>query len=210
PISAFECMSCKADISLEKYHDGEIDDYDEKDKEMFIRCPECNEYNKIEGEKFKKIQVCSVCGRTGISRIGKRGIIYGWQLKKMDVIENEEPVQDEPKVEPRTEEDPNSIKCVILTNARDGKEVKIPFGLHKLGAYGDCNPDYFWDLEYIDNEHAIVEVGKDAVFITDNNSMNHTYINRSNTALKPQEKAILSHGDILTLADQDFKVRVCR
>lgn len=81
-------------------------------------------------------------------------------------------------------------------------------GKHMIGAYGNIESEYFWNLNYVSGKHAVIEVTNTEVYVTDNNSRNFTYINGNR--LFPNNKNILVDGDELTLADQKFEVSICR
>ena len=111
-------------------------------------------------------------------------------------------------IEDKEDIDDGSISALRLINQRDGKIILIPNGKYMIGAYGDIETDYFWNLNYVSGRHAVIEVTNKEVSIIDNNSKNFTYINGNR--IFPNNKNILIDGDVLTLADQKFEVSICR
>ena len=191
-ISLFQCEKCDTDISMQPY----VEDFSEPRK--YIKCPSCGELHEIIGH-FKKINVCKKCRSHKIHDCGREQII----------VEGEENLVDEEKTENKSEQEPKTFEVVLL-NLFDNKRIRLGRGTHLLGASGDCEKEYFWNLQYVSGKHALVEVDDKRIFITDMGSRNHTYINHAPDPLSPHMKIEITEGDIVTLADQDFRVTICR
>lgn len=101
------------------------------------------------------------------------------------------------------------ISYIEFVNNNDGKVIKIGRGKHILGKLGDVESDYFNEKRYIGRQHAMVVVDETGVYIEDWNSTNGTRIN-GEMIYKRQGKMRIVNEDIVTMADQNFEVRICR
>jgi predicted RNA-binding Zn-ribbon protein involved in translation (DUF1610 family) len=193
PVKSTVCVKCGMDLSLVPVEITE-DAKELKKSRLYKICPTCNKQVEIANEK-EKVKECPFCGNDAIKKLTEDAVI-----KEEITIDNANPVVSE-------NEEKEKI-FVRLTNNADGKEVNIYEGEHIIGAYGDCETEYFWNLKYVGGRHAIIDVSDEGIYITDNNSRNFTYINKKR--IFPQKKTEIIDGDIITLADQDFEVRICR
>lgn len=193
PANRFTCVTCGTDISLLPI---KIEDKKLTNIRWFKICPVCNNEVDIKNEK-EKIRQCPYCGNDAIKRLTEDSV------QKQEI--NQEQIDNK-------EKDLNMndarISVLRLINQRDGKNILISNGKHMIGAYGDIEPEYFWNLNYVSGQHAVIEVTNTEVYVIDNNSRNFTYINGNR--LFPNNKNILVDGDELTLADQKFEVSICR
>ena len=193
PANRFTCIECDADISL-------LPIKTENEKLSSIRyfkiCPVCKHEVDIKNEQ-EKIRQFPYCGNDAIKRL------------TVDSVQKQEISQElTENIEDKEDIDDGSISALRLINQRDGKIILIPNGKYMIGAYGDIETDYFWNLNYVSGRHAVIEVTNKEVSIIDNNSKNFTYINGNR--IFPNNKNILIDGDVLTLADQKFEVSICR
>lgn len=101
------------------------------------------------------------------------------------------------------------ISYIEFINNNDGKVIRIGRGKHILGKLGDVESDYFIEKKYIGRQHAMVVVDGTGAFIEDWNSTNGTRIN-GEMIYKRQGKMRIVNEDIVTMADQNFEVRICR
>ena len=101
------------------------------------------------------------------------------------------------------------ISYIEFINNNDGKVIRIGRGKHILGKLGDVESDYFIEKKYIGRQHAMVVVDQTGAFIEDWNSTNGTRIN-GEMIYKRQGKMRIVNEDIVTMADQNFEVRICR
>ena len=74
---------------------------------------------------------------------------------------------------------------------------------------GDVENDYFSEKRYIGRQHAMVVIDERGAFIEDWNSTNGTRIN-GEKIYRNQGKMRIVNEDIVTMADQNFEVRICR
>ena len=162
PANRFTCIECDADISL-------LPIKTENEKLSSIRyfkiCPVCKHEVDIKNEQ-EKIRQCPYCGNDAIKRL------------TVDSVQKQEISQElTENIEDKEDIDDGSISALRLINQRDGKIILIPNGKYMIGAYGDIETDYFWNLNYVSGRHAVIEVTNKEVSIIDNNSKNFTYIN---------------------------------
>lgn len=192
PISRFSCESCNADISMEPFLEQK-----EPKARMYKICPTCNAHVDIKS-KTEIVKFCPVCRSDAIHRLGE------------EQVETEQAEARQDGGGELLKEDSSEKKRAgaVLRNKRDGVCVFVGEGTHMIGAYGDCEPDYFWNLQYVSSEHLIMKVTGEKVFATDNNSKNHSWVN--DECLRPYKETELMDGDILKLADQYFEVELCR
>lgn len=199
PANRFTCVTCGTDISLLP-----IKIEDEKLTNTNIRyfkiCPVCNHEVDIKNEK-EKIRQCPYCGNDAIKRLTEDSV-QKQEINKEQKINNTENKETDLNLNKA------GISALRLINQRDGRDILIPNGKHMIGAYGDIEPEYFWNLNYVSGQHAVIEVTNTEVYVMDNNSRNFTYINGNR--IFPNNRNILVDGDILTLADQKFEVSICR
>lgn len=190
PVKNIVCQKCRMDLSFVPVK--VMEDKEELNRiRLYKICPTCKRQVEISDEK-EKIKECPFCGNDAIKKL------------TADSVVKEEVMADDIK---ELQKMPERI-LVRLINKADGKEVNIYEGEHIIGAYGDCESEYFWNLKYVGGKHAIINVSEEGVFITDNHSRNFTYINRKR--IFPEKKMKIVSGDIITLADQNFEVEICR
>ncbi|MBU5477688.1 FHA domain-containing protein [Eubacterium sp. MSJ-13] len=101
------------------------------------------------------------------------------------------------------------INYIEFVNNNDGKVIRISKGKHVLGKLGDVESDYFSEKRYIGRQHVLIIIDGTCAFIEDWNSTNGTRIN-GERIYKSQGKMRIVNEDIITLADQNFEVRICK
>lgn len=196
PANRFTCVTCGTDISLLPI---KIEDEELTNIRYFKICPVCNHEVDIKNEQ-EKIRQCPYCGNDAIKRLTEDSV------QKQEI--NEEPIENIEDKEKDFNINDAKISALRLINQRDGRNIVIPNGKHMIGAYGDVEPEYFWNLNYVSGQHAVIEVTNTEVYVIDNNSRNFTYINGNK--LFPNNKNLLVDGDVLTFADQKFEVSICK
>lgn len=134
------------------------------------------------------------------------------QYEQSDETENDGIIEKSYGQEIKSEEQRSGLKkigYIEFINNNDGKVIRMGRGKHILGKLGDVESDYFSEKRYIGRQHAMVGVSETDVFIEDWNSTNGTRIN-GEMIYKRQGKMRIVNGDIVTMADQNFEVRICR
>lgn len=101
------------------------------------------------------------------------------------------------------------ISYIEFINNNDGKVIKIGRGKHILGKLGDVESDYFSEKRYIGRQHAMVVVDETGYILRIGTVLNGTRIN-GETIYKRQGKMRIVNEDIVTMADQNFEVRICK
>ena len=203
PISSFVCEKCNADISMEPFSEQR-----EAEVKMYKICPTCNAHVTVKS-KTEILKFCPQCHSDAIHRVGEEQV----EVEQEGEVEkdSESGTDSGENAGSRTESDRKinkEKKGVILRNRQDGMRVFVGSGTHLLGAYGDCEPDYFWNLQYVSSEHLVIKVAEGRVFVMDHNSRNSSWINGER--LLPDVETELMEGDLLKLADQYFEVEFCR
>ena len=214
PIAFFECGNCGRDLTDTPYSDTNANDGIEK--KAYIECPSCGEKYYIQGGKYKKILLCKKCRSPQINTLTEDDIQYESQDQTKQntgsEVEEELEISDDNGLKKATGskkqlKDEGIISQVLLTNIEDGKKIAVDPGKAVLGAYGDYEPDYFWNLNFVSGRHLIMNVTGDSVKINDTQSTNGTKINGK--MIRRAVEYELSNGDILTMGDQDFRVKIC-
>lgn len=101
------------------------------------------------------------------------------------------------------------ISYIEFINNNDGKVIRISRGKHILGKLGDVESEYFSEKRYIGRQHALVAIDDTGAYIEDWDSTNGTRIN-GEPIYKRQGKMRIVNEDIVTMADQNFEVRICK
>ena len=148
-----------------------------------------------------------------------------YELEDMLGLEHKEVVEEEDEedttVEAETEEDKNDADVETeevpptvskpeiepyLIRLSNNQEIKIDKDSFYIGK-DEKNVDYcISDNLAIDDKHAyIIRHGKE-YFVVDNNSKNHTYLNR--VLIGTDEEVFIPHGAQLRFADEDFEFRM--
>lgn len=233
PISRFSCVNCGADISMEPFAEQK-----EPEIRMYKVCPACSAHVavKTKADIIKFCPVChsDAIHRVGEEQVridqteeisgkerdldnlnvrGEHSEIHSYESQNQRTLEN---ASFSSEISEKTDDknadlkDDNSWKKrgIQLRNRNDGMCVFVGNGRHMLGAYGDCEPDYFWNLQYVSSEHLVIKVTGDKILVMDNNSKNHSWINQER--LQPYMETELMEGDVLKLADQYFEVELCK
>lgn len=206
PISKFSCVNCGADISMEPFAEQK-----EPEIRMYKVCPACSAHVAVK-TKADIIKFCPVCHSDAIHRVGEEQV----KIDQTEEISGKEHDLDKLNVRGQHAEKTADLKNdnrwkkrgILLRNRNDGMCVFVGDGRHMLGAYGDCEPDYFWNLQYVSSEHLVIKVTGDKILVIDNNSKNHSWINQER--LRPYMETELMEGDVLKLADQYFEAEFCR
>lgn len=220
-MSLFRCRVCNEVFPVESIEvDAMKDDTEDRNK-WYIKCGSCGAWIAFE-DKNDIPTSCPECYEVGINNVGEDSILsleeYLLETNEMrdDVqVENDKVGKDysaEDKI--RTDEftekkDNNSERYIELINNGDRKVIRIDQGKHILGKLGDIESDYFSQKKYIGRQHAVVTVDDTGAFIEDWNSTNGTKIN-GEAIYKRQGKMRIVDEDIITMADQNFEVRICK
>lgn len=91
---------------------------------------------------------------------------------------------------------------VKITRRRTGQSMVINKELFRIGSEGSFVDFFIGDNPAIGSCHADIFVDGGLYYITDRNSVNHTYVN--GTMAPPMQAVQLGNGCVVTLADEDF------
>lgn len=198
PVNNLVCNQCKVDLSLVPVEVIEDEDSTNSGNiRLYKICPVCGNHVTVKDEK-EKVKECPICGSDAIKRLAEDSV----RREITDKIYQ----NDQPELKEATTNEENNL--IQLINKSDGMKINLKKGIHVIGAYGDCENEYFWNLQYVGGKHAIIDVSEKGVFIEDNHSRNFTYINKRR--IFPNKKEEIKDGDIVTMADQDFEVKICK
>lgn len=100
----------------------------------------------------------------------------------------------------------NQQSTVSITQIRSGRKMNIQKASFRIGKQ---NADFcIADNHTVSRNHADILVMQDGVYIRDNNSLNHTYVNEQIVPAGGNRK--LEDGDILRLSDEKFVITVSK
>lgn len=95
-----------------------------------------------------------------------------------------------------------SRQVVKLTRRRNGQSMMINKEVFHIGREGSFVHFYIGDNPAIGAIHADIFADEGQYYVSDRNSLNHTYVNGVMVAAGQPRK--LQSGDVITLADEDF------
>lgn len=93
-------------------------------------------------------------------------------------------------------------QVVKLTRRRNGQSMMINKEVFHIGREGSFADFFIGDNPAIGAAHADIFLDAGQYFVSDRNSLNHTYVNGSMVAAGQPRP--LRSGDVITLADEDF------
>ena len=131
------------------------------------------------------------------------------EVNKPEEVVKPEPIMMKPLAAGKPAGSQAEITGVELINKDDGKVIRIKPGEYMLGRKGNIESDYFSGKRFIGREHAMIYVNESGFFIQDWDSTNRTRIN-GEFIYKSQGKMRVLDSDVITMADQNFEVRICR
>lgn len=93
-----------------------------------------------------------------------------------------------------------------LIRKRNNERIPLNKALFRLGRDADYNDYAIVGNRYIGHSHCHIICRDGEYFVADDNSKNHTKVNQEQV-MPGQEKKI-AHGDIISLADEDFEFKL--
>ena len=102
----------------------------------------------------------------------------------------------------------NGMESYYITRVKNGQKVRINKDLFRIGRSGEVADFYIGDNNQIGREHAFIIKADNSIFIKDNNSRNHTYVN--NVMVQAGERVELKNGDEIRLANEVFAIDIER
>lgn len=234
-MTIFICPKCKRPYETVS-DDSDIEDKNSNEK-WYIRCGSCEEWIPL-ADKADIPKACPVCNDADIKNTGEDSILSEEEYllvigeikseneleenesapndkeekagsEKLDNIESDSNNQFDASESDAHKSGTGEISYIEFINNNDGKIIRIGRGKHILGKLGDVENDYFSEKRYIGRQHAMVVIDERGAFIEDWNSTNGTRIN-GEKIYRNQGKMRIVNEDIVTMADQNFEVRICR
>lgn len=95
---------------------------------------------------------------------------------------------------------------VVLTRLRNGQKMTIDKEIFRIGKSSSFVDFYIGDNRTVSRSHADILLQEQGVYIQDNNSMNHTYVNEK--MVLAGERIPLSDGDKIRLSDENFLITI--
>jgi hypothetical protein len=95
---------------------------------------------------------------------------------------------------------------VYITRVKNQQKMEIAKQMFKIGRSADTADFYVAGNGMVGREHAFILTEGGKVFIKDNNSMNHTYVN--DVMVNAGERVELKNQDIIRLADEIFEITI--
>lgn len=102
--------------------------------------------------------------------------------------------------------DDRQERCIVLTRLKNGQRMAIEKECFRIGKASSFVDFYVGDNRTISRSHADILVQAGNVFIQDNNSMNHTYVNEK--MVMAGERIPLRDGDRIRLSDEEFSISI--
>jgi len=99
-----------------------------------------------------------------------------------------------------------STPILTLTDVKTGKEIKIEKSCI-LGREGDIESEYFSKSMHVSRKHSNIVLDKNEYKIEHLSNVSPTRVN--NRVVSKGFKQIIRNGDVLAIADLEFKVSVC-
>lgn len=103
-------------------------------------------------------------------------------------------------------QDDNAEKRVYITREKNQQKLEITKPLFKIGRSADTADLYVAGNGMIGREHAFIIVQDQSVYVKDNNSKNHTYVN--DVMVNAGERIELKDQDVVRLADENFIISI--
>lgn len=97
--------------------------------------------------------------------------------------------------------------CPYLVRRRNNERIPIQKDVFRLGRNQDFNDYVVLGNEFVGNSHCHILIRDKDCFIVDDNSKNHTFVN--GVMVQPGSEVPLTHGQTVTLADEEFEFRLC-
>lgn len=98
------------------------------------------------------------------------------------------------------------VRQVVLTRLRNGQKMTIDKEIFRIGKSSSFVDFYIGDNRTVSRSHADILLQEQGVYIQDNNSMNHTYVNEK--MVLAGERIPLSDGDKIRLSDEEFLITI--
>lgn len=97
-------------------------------------------------------------------------------------------------------------KKIMITRLRDGQKMQIQKEVFRIGKSRDNVDFYVADNNTVSRNHAEISVTSHGIYIKDNNSLNHTYVNEQ---MAPAGMPfLLKDGDVICLSDERFSISI--
>jgi hypothetical protein len=100
----------------------------------------------------------------------------------------------------------NTRRRVYITRVKNQQKMEIAKPMFKIGRSADTADFYVAGNGMVGREHAFILLDGENVFIKDNNSKNHTYVN--DVMVNAGEKVELKDQDIIRIADESFEITI--
>jgi pSer/pThr/pTyr-binding forkhead associated (FHA) protein len=95
---------------------------------------------------------------------------------------------------------------VYITREKNQQKMEIAKPVFKIGRSADTADFYVAGNGMVGREHAFILQDGGSVYIKDNNSKNHTFVN--DVMVGAGEKIELKNEDIIRIADEPFKISI--
>lgn len=95
---------------------------------------------------------------------------------------------------------------VVLTRLKNGQKMTIEKELFRIGKSSSFVDFYVGDNRTVSRSHADILLQNGGVYIQDNNSLNHTFVNER--MVLAGEQQLLSDGDKIRLSDEEFVISI--
>lgn len=99
-----------------------------------------------------------------------------------------------------------AARRVYITREKNQQKMEIAKPMFKLGRSADTADFYVAGNGMVGREHAFIIREDEHVFIKDNNSKNHTYVN--DEMVRAGERVELKDQDVVRLADENFLITI--
>ena len=99
-----------------------------------------------------------------------------------------------------------AARRVYITREKNQQKMEIAKPMFKLGRSADTADFYVAGNGMVGREHAFIIQEDEHVFIKDNNSKNHTYVN--DEMVRAGERVELKDQDVVRLADENFLITI--
>lgn len=99
-----------------------------------------------------------------------------------------------------------AARRVYITREKNQQKMEIAKPMFKLGRSADTADFYVAGNGMVGREHAFIIQEDEHVFIKDNNSKNHTYVN--DEMVRAGERVELKDQDVIRLADENFLITI--
>lgn len=93
-----------------------------------------------------------------------------------------------------------------LLRRRNNERIPVNKELFRLGRNQEFNDYAVLGNDFVGNSHCHILIKGEEYFVVDDNSKNHTLVD--GVMVMPGSEVKLTHGQILTLADEEFEFRL--